>query len=214
MRASKARAGQELLPGSEWRRLKNDSAKRAGRLGLSALITGNIPRHCEDGKNDLDLNRFHVVQDAATHRFKSRYSQGTDVAYVNGASCRGAPAISDRGKRMRSAMLMTICGLAALAGCASAADRGEFRLTADQISGAWGPVLARAQAQAQTEGNDPLWHLSPRFSGALCRWIEPGRKALCRDRVSRGFYRPGSERVWEDEAAELYLTEWGWDFGY
>jgi hypothetical protein len=115
---------------------------------------------------------------------------------------------------MRIAGPLAICGLAALAGCTSIADRGTFHLTAEQVSGAWSHVMVRAQLEAEEQGLSPLWDpQGPYFSGAACRWIEPGRKALCRYRVSRGPYRPGRERQWVDEEGELYLTEMGWDFG-
>lgn len=113
-------------------------------------------------------------------------------------------------------------GLPALAACATPAvcappadERGEFRLTAVQVNGAWGSVLARAYRQAEVDGVDPLWDpVPPTFSGATCRWIEPEVKAHCRYRVARGFVRPGQERRQVDEEANLYLTATGWDFGY
>jgi hypothetical protein len=106
-----------------------------------------------------------------------------------------------------------VVGFAALAGCVSAGSPDEFRLTAEQLNGAWGPVMARAWREAEADGIDPLWDPVPRFSDATCRWIEPGSKALCRYRASRGFQRPGHEH-WVDEEGELHLTETGWDFGY
>ena len=114
---------------------------------------------------------------------------------------------------MRIAMPIMICGFSALAGCAGVAGRGEFHLTADQVNGARGAVMARAWRDAEEQGVDPLWNPEPRFSGATCRWIEPGRKAHCRYRVSRGIERPGAERSWADAEGTLYLTERGWDFG-
>lgn len=107
-----------------------------------------------------------------------------------------------------------IMTLAALAGCAGVAGRGEFRLTADEMNGAWGAVMARAWREAAEQGIDPLWDpVPPRFSGAVCRWLEPERKARCRYRVARGLRRPGQEPRWVDEEGELYRTETGWDFG-
>ena len=108
-----------------------------------------------------------------------------------------------------------MCGLPALAGCATpVGHRGEFHLTADQVNGAWVPVMVRAERQAEAYGIDPLLLMPPSFSSATCRWIKPQVKALCRYRVARGPVRPGRERWQVDEEAELDWTETGWDFGY
>ena len=131
------------------------------------------------------------------------------------------PARPQRGGRLecepdvRAERSLTILAFAVLAGCGGLAGRGDFRLTAEQVNRAWGAVMAREMRDAAAQGIDPLWDLRPpAFSGAACRWIEPHRRALCRYRVSRGFPRPGRERQWVDEKAELYLNETGWDFGY
>ena len=100
-----------------------------------------------------------------------------------------------------------------LAGCATAADRRAFQLTAEQVNGAYSRVIVRAMREAEAQGIDPLWNQSPLFSAAQCRWLEPERKAHCRYRVSRGLRRPGHEPAWLDEEADLYLTDQGWDFG-
>jgi hypothetical protein len=114
---------------------------------------------------------------------------------------------------MKVAGLM-LGGLAALAGCAAIAGPSGFRLTSEQVSGAWGLSLARAQMEAEEQGLSPLWDpWPPAYSGASCRWIEPGRKARCRYRVSRGPYRRGSVRRWADDEAEFYLREGRWDLG-
>lgn len=115
---------------------------------------------------------------------------------------------------MRVTRPLTIYGLALLAGCAGVADRRAFQLTAEQVNGAWSLVEARAWRDAQEQGLNPFW--GPQLtvhSGATCRWIEPGRRALCRYRVSRGLHRPGQERRWVDEEGELYLIDGRWDFG-
>lgn len=111
---------------------------------------------------------------------------------------------------MKALSLVSIC---ALAGCAGVAGNRPFQLTAEQVNGAWGAVMAREQRQAAADGVDPLWDPPPSFSAAECRWIEPGRKARCRYRVARGFPRTGRARHSVAEEAELYLTETGWDFG-
>src|SRR4051794_26189830 len=111
---------------------------------------------------------------------------------------------------MRAAILVLIC---ALAGCATMAEGRAFPLSAEQVSGGWSRVVVRAWREAEAQGIDPLWDPLPRFSAAQCRWLEPGRKAHCRYRVSRGLRRPGHEPAWIDEEADLYLTDRGWDFG-
>lgn len=117
---------------------------------------------------------------------------------------------------LKLAYACAMCGLAALAGCAgTAVQRDEFHLTADQVNSAWGVVMARAHRDAAEQGIDPLWDpVPPSFSGATCRWVEPGRQALCRYSVARGHARPGSERQQVTEEASLYLSEAGWHFGY
>lgn len=109
-----------------------------------------------------------------------------------------------------------MCGLAALAGCATTSARGgEFHLTADQVNGAWGAAMGQAYRDAAEQGIDPLWDpVPPSFSAATCRWIVQGREALCRYRVAREFARPGRERRQVDEETSLYTSETGWRFGY
>ena len=115
---------------------------------------------------------------------------------------------------MRVSRPLTICGLAALAGCAGVGERRSFQLTADEVNGAWSLVMVRAQIEAEEQGLSPLWDPQPPiYSGAACRWIEPGRRARCNYRVSRGLHRPGQERRWVDEEGELHLIDGRWDFG-
>ncbi|HKR24657.1 MAG TPA: hypothetical protein VJS15_05325 [Allosphingosinicella sp.] len=115
---------------------------------------------------------------------------------------------------MKAATSFMLCGLAALAGCAGVGHHPAFHLTADQVNGAWSLVMVRAQMEAEEQGLSPLldpW--PPVYSGAACRWIEPGRRARCRYRVSRSIQRPGQERRWVDEEGELYLSDGRWSFG-
>ena len=115
---------------------------------------------------------------------------------------------------MRIATIYMICGLAALAGCSGVGEHPAFQLSAAEVNNAWSLVQVRAQMEAEEQGLSPLWDPQPPvYSGAACRWIERGRRARCRYRVSRGFHRPGQERRWVDEESELYLQDGRWDFG-
>jgi len=96
---------------------------------------------------------------------------------------------------------------------ASVAHHREFNLSADQLYAAWRTSLQPEEREAEQEGTSPPGMDGPFFSAANCRWIEPDRRASCRYRVSRGAVRPGRERHWVDESAELQFTGNGWSFG-
>jgi hypothetical protein len=119
---------------------------------------------------------------------------------------------------MMVAKFLASCGLAALAGCATLAGGNSFQLTAEQANAAWGRAESawRVNAQAderQEEGTDPYRVLSVAiFSAASCQWVERGRKADCRYRVSRGVPRRGRERHWVEESGTLYRDAAGWSF--
>lgn len=108
--------------------------------------------------------------------------------------------------------LVTISALAALVGCAGSTRPAEFRLAADQIAQAWRSGMQQEEREAEAQGTYPPGLAGPFFSAATCRWVEPGRRALCRYRVSRDVPGRNRERHWVAETAELSLTAAGWSF--
>jgi hypothetical protein len=107
---------------------------------------------------------------------------------------------------------LTAISALALGGCAGFGGPGSFRLSADEVQAAWRRSLQPEEREAERAGTYPAGLIGPFFSEARCRWTEPGRKAACRYRISRGMTRPGSERHWTDDGAELVRTEDGWSF--
>lgn len=107
---------------------------------------------------------------------------------------------------------LAIYAAAAVSGCAGLSGRDEFRLTADQVHSAWLRGIQPDEREAEEQGTYPPGLAGPFFSPAACRWIEPERTAVCRYRVSRGPARPGRNRRWQRESAELSLSGSGWSF--
>lgn len=67
--------------------------------------------------------------------------------------------------------------------------------------------MGRVHAEPEPEGTHKLWNPPPRFSDAICVWVEPKREATCR--YQRYEWR-GEGSIAEE--ARLVFTEDGWEF--